>query len=89
MNALIWLVPVAIALGAVFVVLFLLAVKNGQFDDLDDPPPDPARRLRPLALHRSGAGDPVPGGWAPGLFRRSGSGISQVTTRRVGHPGSR
>lgn len=38
MNALIWLVPVAIALGAVFVVLFLLAVKDGQFDDLDDPP---------------------------------------------------
>lgn len=38
MNALIWLVPVAIALGAVFVVLFLLAVRSGQFDDLDDPP---------------------------------------------------
>lgn len=38
MNALIWLVPVAIALGAVFVFLFLLAVKNGQFDDMDDPP---------------------------------------------------
>lgn len=38
MNALIWLVPVAIGLGAVFVILFLLAVKNGQFDDMDDPP---------------------------------------------------
>ena len=38
MNALIWLVPVAIGLGAVFVVLFLMAVRSGQFDDLDDPP---------------------------------------------------
>jgi cbb3-type cytochrome oxidase maturation protein len=37
-NALVWLVPVAIALGAVFVILFLLAVRSGQFDDLDDPP---------------------------------------------------
>lgn len=38
MDALIWLVPVAIGLGAVFVVLFLVAVRGGQFDDLDDPP---------------------------------------------------
>ena len=38
MNALIWLVPVAIGLGAIFVFLFLSAVKSGQFDDLDDPP---------------------------------------------------
>lgn len=38
MNALIWLLPVAIALGGIFVVLFLLAVRGGQFDDLDDPP---------------------------------------------------
>lgn len=38
MNALIWLVPVAIGLGVVFVILFLSAVKSGQFDDLDDPP---------------------------------------------------
>lgn len=38
MNALIWLIPVAIGLGAVFVFLFLSAVKSGQFDDLDDPP---------------------------------------------------
>ena len=38
MNALVWLVPVAIALGAVFVILFLSAVRSGQFDDLDDPP---------------------------------------------------
>jgi cbb3-type cytochrome oxidase maturation protein len=37
-DALIWLVPVAIGLGAVFVVLFLVAVRGGQFDDLDDPP---------------------------------------------------
>ena len=38
MDALVWLVPLAIALGAVFVFLFLTAVKRGQFDDLDDPP---------------------------------------------------
>ncbi|MEZ4425991.1 MAG: cbb3-type cytochrome oxidase assembly protein CcoS [Gemmatimonadota bacterium] len=38
MNALVFLLPVALFLGAVFVVLFIVAVKNGQFDDLDDPP---------------------------------------------------
>ncbi|UCC24344.1 MAG: cbb3-type cytochrome oxidase assembly protein CcoS [Gemmatimonadales bacterium] len=38
MNALVWLIPVAIGLGAVFVFLFLSAVKSGQFDDLEDPP---------------------------------------------------
>ena len=38
MNALIFLLPLAILLGAVFAVLFMVAVKDGQFDDLDDPP---------------------------------------------------
>jgi cbb3-type cytochrome oxidase maturation protein len=38
MNALIFLIPVAVGLAAVFLVLFLKAVKDGQFDDLDDPP---------------------------------------------------
>jgi cbb3-type cytochrome oxidase maturation protein len=37
-NALIFLIPVAVGLAAVFLVLFLRAVKDGQFDDLDDPP---------------------------------------------------
>jgi len=37
-NALGFLLPVALLLGAVFVVLFILAVKDGQFDDLEDPP---------------------------------------------------
>jgi len=37
-NALIFLVPIAVLLGAVFAVLFVLAVRSGQFDDLDDPP---------------------------------------------------
>jgi cbb3-type cytochrome oxidase maturation protein len=32
------LLPLAVVLGGVFLVLFLLAVKGGQFDDLDDPP---------------------------------------------------
>ena len=38
MDALIFLIPVALGLGAVFVALFLTAVRRGQFDDLDDPP---------------------------------------------------
>lgn len=38
MNAVLFLLPIAIVLGAVFAVLFMLAVRNGQFDDLDDPP---------------------------------------------------
>ncbi len=38
MNALVFLLPIALLLGGVFVVLFILAVRDGQFDDLDDPP---------------------------------------------------
>jgi cbb3-type cytochrome oxidase maturation protein len=38
MNAVIFLLPIAIFLGAVFAVLFILAARDGQFDDLDDPP---------------------------------------------------
>ncbi|TNE92383.1 MAG: cbb3-type cytochrome oxidase assembly protein CcoS [Deltaproteobacteria bacterium] len=38
MNGIIFLLPIALALGASFLVAFLFAVKNGQFDDLDDPP---------------------------------------------------
>jgi cbb3-type cytochrome oxidase maturation protein len=38
MNAVIILLPIAIMLGGVFLVLFLLAARAGQFDDLDDPP---------------------------------------------------
>ncbi len=38
MNALIFLSPAAVGLAAVFLFLFLKAVKDGQFDDLDDPP---------------------------------------------------
>jgi cbb3-type cytochrome oxidase maturation protein len=37
-NALLYLLPIAVALGAVFVILFVMAVRSGQFDDLDDPP---------------------------------------------------
>jgi len=33
-----YLVPIAVALGAVFAILFVMAVRSGQFDDLDDPP---------------------------------------------------
>jgi cbb3-type cytochrome oxidase maturation protein len=38
MNAVLFLLPIAVLLGGVFVVLFVMAVRGGQFDDLDDPP---------------------------------------------------
>ena len=38
MDGVIFLLPIALLLGAVFVALFLSAVRKGQFDDLDDPP---------------------------------------------------
>jgi cbb3-type cytochrome oxidase maturation protein len=38
MNAVLFLLPIAVLLGAVFVGLFIHAVRSGQFDDLDDPP---------------------------------------------------
>jgi len=38
MNAVLFLLPIALALGGLFAVLFLRAVGQGQFDDLDDPP---------------------------------------------------
>ncbi len=38
MNAIGFLLPVAVLLGGIFVFLFVLAVRHGQFDDLDDPP---------------------------------------------------
>ena len=37
MDILILLIPIALALGGVFLVLFLLAARAGQFEDLDDP----------------------------------------------------
>lgn len=37
MSAVFFLLPAAVALGAVFVILFLSAARHGQFDDLDDP----------------------------------------------------
>lgn len=38
MDALLFLIPAAVGLALVFLILFLKAVKDGQFDDLDDPP---------------------------------------------------
>ena len=38
MDAIFFLLPIAVALGAIFAVLFVIAVKRGQFEDLDDPP---------------------------------------------------
>jgi cbb3-type cytochrome oxidase maturation protein len=38
MRAVLFLLPAALVLGGVFAGLFLYAVRQGQFDDLDDPP---------------------------------------------------
>ena len=38
MNAVFYLVPIALTLGAVFGAMFVYAALSGQFDDLDDPP---------------------------------------------------
>ncbi|MEL6344815.1 MAG: cbb3-type cytochrome oxidase assembly protein CcoS [Myxococcota bacterium] len=38
MNAVFFLLPIAVGLGALFTALFLRAAQDGQFDDLDDPP---------------------------------------------------
>ena len=38
MKAILILLPVAILLGGLFAALFMAAVRDGQFDDLDDPP---------------------------------------------------
>jgi cbb3-type cytochrome oxidase maturation protein len=38
MRAVIFLLPIAIGLGAIFAALFIKAARDGQFDDLDDPP---------------------------------------------------
>ena len=35
MNVLVYLVPLALALGVLGLAAFLWALKNGQFDDLD------------------------------------------------------
>ena len=37
MIAITFLIPIAVGLALVFLVLFLGAVRSGQFDDLDDP----------------------------------------------------
>jgi cbb3-type cytochrome oxidase maturation protein len=38
MRAVLFLLPVVLVLGGVFAGLFLYAARQGQFDDLDDPP---------------------------------------------------
>jgi len=37
MDILTLLIPIALTLGAAFAILFILAARNGQFEDLDDP----------------------------------------------------
>ena len=37
MIAITFLIPIAVGVALVFLVLFLGAVRSGQFDDLDDP----------------------------------------------------
>ena len=38
MTAILYLLPIALTLGAVFGIMFADAARTGQFDDLDDPP---------------------------------------------------
>lgn len=38
MQILLLLIPLSVFLAALFVLLFIRAARNGQFDDLDDPP---------------------------------------------------
>ena len=38
MDIIVVLLPLAVLLGAVFAILFVAAARQGQFDDLDDPP---------------------------------------------------
>jgi len=38
MTAILYLLPIALTLGAVFGAMFVYAARSGQFDDLDDPP---------------------------------------------------
>ena len=38
MTGILILLPAALALGGVFLALFVAAARRGQFDDLDDPP---------------------------------------------------
>lgn len=38
MDIIVVLLPLAVLLGAVFAILFVVAARQGQFDDLDDPP---------------------------------------------------
>lgn len=38
MNSIFFLLPIALLLGGIFAFLFVRAARDGQFDDLDDPP---------------------------------------------------
>jgi cbb3-type cytochrome oxidase maturation protein len=38
MDAILFLIPIALGVGLLFAILFVVAVKRGQFEDLDDPP---------------------------------------------------
>ena len=38
MNAIFFLLPAALLIGGIFAVLFVRAVRDGQFEDLDDAP---------------------------------------------------
>lgn len=37
-NSIFFLLPIALILGGIFAALFVKAARDGQFDDLDDPP---------------------------------------------------
>lgn len=37
MNIIFYIIPLAVALGAFFIILFIWATKSGQYDDMDTP----------------------------------------------------
>ena len=64
MTGLLFLIPIALAMGLAGLLAFLWALKSGQYDDLDgaagrvlfdDPPPGPARPVNPSQPTRSRA----------------------------------
>lgn len=62
MNGLLFLIPLALAMGFAGLLVFLWALKSGQFDDLDgaagrilydDPAPEPRKKTASQSTARS------------------------------------
>lgn len=82
MDILIVLIPIALSLGATFAALFVVAVRAGQFDDLDDPP------VRVLQDDESWSPGPISTRYSPPSGPRPSSGsASRTHTRGTTRPG--